>query len=316
MTKKKYFLLLLVAAFAAGCINTPAITSNGVLISMNANPPQIFTGAKTTIGIDIDNNNAKTILDVSADIFETGILSLQEANAVSKRTETLKDCFEAGGECGSAPCKSGSDLGACAGIGASYCCAKEPSCKKYIPEMKPDAFDMFSCEFWSPKEIGSQSVTTTLFARAKFKTSLFATQMLKIISQKEFDLRKKTGRPVEEPSSYSYRDDNLELSVDFSDSLPLIDAAGKKAYVSFALRNIGSGFIEKISKGDIKMTSPDGILSCPDIKDLFVSGTQFPRFACEISLPGGITFLSDRAINIDIAYSYEVRNSIDVEVRK
>ncbi|MBI2076099.1 MAG: hypothetical protein HYT72_02520 [Candidatus Aenigmarchaeota archaeon] len=264
---KLILILFLVVVFAVGCVNTAPIITKGVLVKLDANPQEIFTGAKTTLSIDIDNKDVKTIRDVNVDVFETGLLR------------------------------------------------KSAQCSKSIAEMKPNAFDSFFCSLQAPGEIGAQKVATTVFARAGFTTSLTATQLVKIISQNEYDLRKKTGKFVTEPLSYAYRDNNLELLVEFSDNLPLIDSAGKKSYVSFTIRNIGNGFIEKISKGEIKITSP-GLISCPDIRDMFISGTQFPKFTCELTLPGDITFLSDRTINIDIAYNYEVRNSIDVEIKR
>ena len=146
-------------------------------------------------------------------------------------------------------------------------------------------------------------------------------QILKVISQDEYNLRKNTGSLVTEPKSYSYRDKNIQLDVEFSEELPIIDK-GKTEYIHFTIKNIGEGFLELLEAGDIEIkttTDYEGLLDCDIPARITPIGKEFPRISCGINIDiinpeGYVNYLSNHLVSIDIDYDYEIRKSIPVTV--
>ena len=176
--------------------------------------------------------------------------------------------------------------------------------------LEPKDFKTFACNLKAKKV--ERTIDNTVWALAKYKSTLSAVQTFEIISQSEFETRKKSGRPVEAQKTFSFRDNNLELILELSES-PVIDKVGEK-FISFKLKNIGSGFIEKLDRNDIQIIT-GLITNCPD-SDIYIIGKEFPRFSCVLNLPGNVPSFLPVQISININYDYEIRNSVDVRILK
>lgn len=257
--------------FISGCVTQPPVTEKGLLLKMDANPREVFGEGITTISVDVENQDTKTLKGVNVDIFEIGSLDFVDTN----------------------------------------------KCKKDFGNLDVKDFKTFACNLKAKKV--ERAIDNTVWARAEYKSTLSAAQVFDIISPAELETRKKTGKSVEAQKTFSFKDNNLELIMELSNA-PLVDKAGRE-FVSFKIKNIGNGFIEKLSTRDIKIgsseknpTTQKDIIECLS-NDIYIIGREFPRFSCAINLRGDISFLPVR-LKIDINYNYEIRNSVDVRILK
>ena len=192
-----------------------------------------------------------------------------------------------------------------------------------FPEIEPEEAATGYCVLTAPSSsmLTQPETSNTIKARISFNTSLFTTQIMKVISQDEYNLRKNTGSLVIEPKTYTYRDKNVELTVEFTEELPIIDK-GETEYVHFTIRNIGEGFLELINREDIEIKLTDSesdILECDIPPAMTPIGKEFPKISCSIDVDkinpdGYVNYLSNYIINIDIDYIYEIRKSIPVTI--
>ncbi len=185
-------------------------------------------------------------------------------------------------------------------------------CSKSIGSIEKNALEIFQCRLRAPRAdlLPESRVDNIVWARLKYNNSLAATQVVKIISQSEYEIRQSTGKAVREPKSYSYSDRNIGLVVEFSSDLPLV--AGRKGYVYFTIKNIGNGFVT-LKNIDIQgsgILSRDCLSRIPDM-----IGKSTPRAACELFI-GNINYLSSPTIIITIDYNYELRDKITIPVIK
>jgi len=262
------YIFLLSIIFISACISPPVPTEQGLTIKMDANPQQVFSEGTTTISIDAENHDVKTLRGVNVDIFEIG----------------------------------------------SFDFVDKTTCTKTFGDLDQKDFKTFACNLKAKKV--ERNTDNTVWARARYKSSLAAVQTFDIISQTESEIRKKTGKFQEGQKSFSFKDNNLELIMELSNA-PLVDLSGKKEFVTFTIKNIGNGFIEKLSTSDIKITSSkEGLLgSCPT-GDIFIVGREFPRFSCALNLKGDVVSFITAQISININYDYEIRSSVDVRIIK
>lgn len=87
--------------------------------------------------------------------------------------------------------------------------------------------------------------------RAKFRTYVTATPTLKLLSEDEYQKRKTTGKLEEPGRSFSFEDENLRISVEFSEDLPIIDEEERMEYMHIDIENIGNGFVDPLPKEHI-----------------------------------------------------------------
>lgn len=252
-------LLVLALVFISGCVTDAPAIKNGLVLTMDANPAALFPGGTATITMDLENVGDKTLRNVSADVFETGM-------------------FEAG------------------------------NCKKSFGDMEPQDFKTFACSLKAKKV--DRTVDSTIWARAEFSSAISAVQTIDVLSQDEWEIRKKSGMATEGQKSFSFKDSNLEVVMDFS-SAPVV-ISDKKNFVSFAIRNIGSGFIEKIGNSSVTIKGRNVEL-CDLQQDIFISGREFPRFSCAIKPAGTDSFITAE-VSISINYDYEMRSSVSASI--
>ncbi len=259
MRYASHILLLSVLVFISGCVTNNPAMEKGLALKMDANPRSVFAGGTATITLDAENLDTKTLKDVSAEVFETGMFEYANRD-----------------------------------------------CKKSFGDMEPQDFKTFACNLKA-----KEKSENTIWARAKFSSTLSAVQTVDILSQAEWETRQKTGAAADGQKSFSFGDNNLEIAMDFSDA-PII-VSGKKNYVSFTVKNTGSGFIEKLAKDKINVGVKNANLNCQQ-QDIFIKGREFPRFICEIAPTGAIGSFITAEISISIGYDYEMRSSVSATI--
>ncbi len=67
---------------AGGCTS---ISNSGLSVTLQADPPRIFSDSFTTLHIDLDNRQDKSIQNVIVDLFDTGLLTAEKCGRVFPR---------------------------------------------------------------------------------------------------------------------------------------------------------------------------------------------------------------------------------------
>ncbi len=176
------------------------------------------------------------------------------------------------------------------------------NCQRSVPQIRPQAIESLECQLIVP---GDLTRGQTVWAKVTFDASLVASQQLEVISQKEYDLRTKLGTLQRQAKSYTFGDKNMQLTIDFDEAPPFVP--GKKQFMRLKIRNIGNGLVDSIKPGAIVVSSD--IISCPPKGEIFPHGKEFPTIVCEVNVPG-VNYLSQHLTNIDIKYSYDVREKV------
>ncbi|MFA4820479.1 MAG: hypothetical protein WC613_06005 [Candidatus Aenigmatarchaeota archaeon] len=65
-------IVILSVLAVSGC--TSVTTGNGLVVSLQADPPMVFSNSVLDLHIDVDNRNMKTIRNVVVELFDTGML--------------------------------------------------------------------------------------------------------------------------------------------------------------------------------------------------------------------------------------------------
>jgi hypothetical protein len=274
---KKAYLLLLPLIFILGCASTQSGSS--LKFDLFADPGTVLQGSSALVHMDFTNQDIKKIYNVEVFVFNPGLMK-----------ETDPACSESGK--------------------AQF--------------LLPGEFRSYACSFQAP-EINQDRMTTQLDAKATFDSTLSAAQQLEMYSELEYNNRLAKGGLETKPQSYVYSDRNLQLTVDFTEPLPLIAKENRKLFVTFTLQNIGSGMISKINPKDITidqhgnviLVSPageGGYEPCRLQEQLVASGKTFPTFSCQILLPENMNMIQNYNFFIDVDYSYEIRNSISIDI--
>jgi hypothetical protein len=187
-------------------------------------------------------------------------------------------------------------------------------CKKEVTEIKPDSFSSLKCELKAPSNIPTSPFTTTVSARVQFEAKLSAAQLIEMITEDEYNMRENTGKLVKMPKTYSYKDNNIELQIDFSDELPIV-VRDKKVYMYLTIRNIGGGFVSDLEENDIttEEIEPKNVVNCVKQR-LSPIGKEFPRIACELNLPEGMEYMGNYVVIVDVNYDYEIRKDLSIDI--
>lgn len=188
---------------------------------------------------------------------------------------------------------------------------KVSACRKTVSEIKPGSFTSLECKLRAPSTIPISPLTTNFIARVKFDSKLSAVQIVEMITEDEYNIRERTGKLVKMSKTYSYRDKNLELQIDFSDELPIV-VRGEK-YMYLTIRNIGNGFVSDLKENDITIDEEKNVVNCVKQRISPIE-KEFPRIACELNLPEDINYLSNYLIIININYNYELRGELPIDI--
>ena len=230
---------------------------------------------------------------------------------------------------------------------------KSNECKLSIPQLLPDQITALSCTVQATSII-QKTQSETINARAKFQSVLTAVQTLDIMNEEIYTREKFAGNINTRPRAYTYSDRNMQMDIEFSDDMPIVVRKGRQYFVYFTIRNIGNGFVDKITFGENFMpieqknlkfgefknalqatdllltllqkqskifqetgseeTYCSDILCCRDFKTIYPSGKVFPRIACELKLPENAQQLVDYQVLVPLLYNYEVRAQSQLKV--
>ncbi len=208
------------------------------------------------------------------------------------------------------------------------------SCKSSgaLGTLLPGEFRSYSCDYRAPS-INQDRSSTTLNAKATYQADFSAVQPIEMYSEAEYNNRLATSGINYAPQSYSYSDGNIALQVDFTDPLPLVAKAGRKLFVKFSLRNIGSGLMGPISPSDVSINqvsvsgdqnSPALLLAvintqgqpetCHLQETLYPTGKTYPSFSCQILMPANMNVIENFDFTFNVRYSYDIRTSANVDI--
>jgi hypothetical protein len=285
--KRNLILIILSIAtliFISGC--TAIKAGDGLALSLYADPPTIFGNDYTTLHVDLDNKDVKTLENVVVDVFDTGLLRIAT-------TEDWQNIYT------------------------------DKMCWKRYESLKPGQFDTFSCSLYAPEVKDQRSLQTDVNVKATFNTEFSVVQLVELMTANEYERRIASNKFVSLPQSYSYSDNYVQLQIDFSEQLPIIVRPGKKYFIYFTIKNIGNGFIDSIAPDDFYFEQRGDIIACKSYaggrtyifdKIMEPVGKEFPRTACEILMPTGLPYLENYEMVIHLKYSYEIRDKITVNI--
>lgn len=231
---------------------------------------------------------------------------------------------------------------------------RKGDCRLGADSLRPDQIISLTCRANAPEDVIKKVQAETINARAGFRSVLSAVQTVDIMSEKVYNREALAGNIKPRPKTYAYRDKNVEMTVEFSEDMPIVVRKDKQYFVYFTVRNIGNGFMDKITFGEnflpieqkdlrfsesksaltsaniveiftslFRMTpgqekeglSCRDVLCCRDFKTIYPTGKTFPRIACELRLPD-TEQLVDYQIIVPLIYDYEVRASARINVVK
>ena len=173
-------------------------------------------------------------------------------------------------------------------------------------EIRPGDILSLECVLGVPQDIKPlQSVDA--WAKVTFDSIISGTVTFETISQKEYELRSQKSSTVGTPRSYTFSDRNIQLTVTFDEAPPFV--VGRKHFVTIKAVNVGNGLVDSIKPNDIHINS--NVFKCPGAVEIFPQGKNFPTMACEIDIPS-VSYLSQYIANIELRYSYDVREKISM----
>ncbi|MCX6818390.1 MAG: hypothetical protein NT129_00120 [Candidatus Aenigmarchaeota archaeon] len=353
-----FLIAVVIVLFISGCIEFPTnpepFIKGGLKISLLADPSTVFSGSDTMLYVDVENTETKTLNNVSIGVYYLDLFQADKGYEIAKALFP-DGCKANSGTCSSSPCAPGMDIGRCDGkIGPidpacpePYCCGYY--CSKQKDELKPGDMMTHACKLKAPskEDMAGESLTGGAGVKITYDTELSAVQLVELITEDGYLIRKNTGDWSTKPKSYTYRDKGIEMQVEFSDELPIVVRKDKKAYVYFSIKNIGGGFISDIVGGNIYDTENhisyklDGfsipidyrgdfsygdfsieqtkinnkfIMTCSNINKLSQNNDEFPRIACELNLPQNMDYLSNYPVTIKVHYDYEIRKDVPIKI--
>ncbi len=126
---------------------------------------------------------------------------------------------------------------------------KTGECKTTVNRMLPNQIVSLRCKLKAPEQKNMIEPTErqTVSVSVKFEDLTVVLQTFDIVSENYYRTEDATGKFQKKPKSYSYRDNNVEIDVDFSSDLPIIYREDRQEIVYFTVKNIGNGFIGNVT---------------------------------------------------------------------
>jgi hypothetical protein len=305
---------LLILIFLSGCTGNNGY-EDGLFVTMQADPPTAFSDHDVTVYVDIENRGERPINDVTIHIFDVGIMKPTEIVSADR----LRSILQGVGEdllntvfrriFGYYPAPLEEEIECVPGI---------------YRTMLSDELKSYECKLKTPasSELIEKETTTTVSAKVTYTQNLSFSQLIEMVSEQYYQQHRNDF--VSKPNSYTYRDKNVEVLVEFSDNIPMVVREGRDAYMYFTIKNIGNGFIDKIEDGDIIIQIPPqlrqtynfDVIQCSSYGGMEIIGKEFPRVACKLDLPPTVNLITNYDFIFTLVYDYEVRVSTDITIVK
>jgi len=165
--------------------------------------------------------------------------------------------------------------------------------------------------------------STDIKMRSFYVSNTTISTTVAVLSEVEYFQRKAQGKLGEISVSTWSSTNPLELTVSWSDPMPLLDAQAVQMYVDY--QNSGSGFIEKLGIGEVTFIVPENIqfVTCDDYKlegnsitlkrDLDFVQKQAKRSTCTFKAKASGT-IDSRSLVGTALYTYEIDSEVTVPI--
>lgn len=164
---------------------------------------------------------------------------------------------------------------------------------------------------------------TDIKMRSFYRSNVTISTTVAVLSEVEYFQRKAQGRLSEIPV-YTWMSTNpLQLTISWSDTMPLLDAQAVQMYVDY--QNTGSGYVEKLMPGEVTFVVPTNIefVSCDDYnvtgnklvlkRDLDFLQKRAKRSTCTFKAKASGT-IDSQSLSGMALYSYEIDSKVTVPI--
>jgi hypothetical protein len=196
-------------------------------------------------------------------------------------------------------------------------CAEPNRCTAVFKDVIENDRKTLACRLKAPEQL-IKNMNNDINVRMRYKNKLSAVQEISVISKEWFRRNEITGQLKMAPKIYTYRNRDLELTIEISDEMPLV-VRDKEYYIHFKIRNIGNGMVYPIklySEFDIDQSEVIIDESCTKGKILRPDGKEFPKLTCKLNILKNVNYIKNFVISITIDYAYELRKSVPVFIIK
>ena len=184
-------------------------------------------------------------------------------------------------------------------------------CKKDLGEIRSGETKTFVCTLKAPDSINEDYIENTISAKTTYSSSLRLLSNIEVISSDEYERRRVTGKLVEEDGTEAISDNSLMAEISFNQDLPIV-RRGDQPLLFLTIENAGSGILQKLDQGKIKLES--GIVKSECVNKAFdVLDSKYPKITCEMNI-GDVEDIENHDILVEIQYSYDVRDKIFIDI--
>lgn len=150
-------------------------------------------------------------------------------------------------------------------------------------------------------------------AQVEYSSDFALVQSIEVLSQEEYKMRMLTGRLKDLPTTFSQKNEDIEIILEVSENPIVMRNVPHYAYVTII--NIGNGFVDDLSRDKISITTiPSGYINCEIPNRLSAEKGIFPRISCMLSPNvAGEKYLNLFVI-INIKYNYKIRKSAEIKI--
>ena len=200
------------------------------------------------------------------------------------------------------------------------CEFEDKELKKTIDEIEPGEYEEWSWEITAKESDVIRDCS--LRYDVSYESSSRATYDIAAISENEQQRLLKEGKMEEIDLNYFRTKSPVEIDISLSKEQPILE--GSSFYLYIDLTNVGSGYLEKINKGEASIEYPRflELESCDDYdsngnlkRDLdFISG-RTKRSTCKFKVREGTVIRDIGRFEVQINYKYMYHKTINVRIK-
>ncbi len=288
----RYAIILAFLIAASGCVSQSA-SYGGLVVSMFADPPQVFQNQATTLFIDIDNRDVKKVNNVVFEVFDTGIMRIMDGTTVSacrksfpklvpKEFQTFS-CRLAAGSVGETIVNR---------ISAKTTFSAELNAVQLI--------EMISRQEYERRKAAGTFIT----APRKYTYS---------DSNVALDIEFSEDMPVIERSGKRYF---IHMTVRNTGN-GYIRELEPGDFIVTQKTSESLQILPDIETVSVINTQADNLVRCDDFGEkLSPIGDKFPRVTCEFVPPKKIGVIGNYPMEVKINYDYETRQNLNIRIIK